>query len=119
MKLKVVPELSERCAIEIFVDGSETPLFSFAIAGLFQVVILPMKMLASVGPSIFNRFGAPGRLYMTAVAPSAHGICSHPLQAENWSGVNGASLAPKSTVRDVIAATPAPEPTPLYCSSYP
>ena len=26
-------ELSERCAIEIFVLGSETPLFSFAIAG--------------------------------------------------------------------------------------
>jgi hypothetical protein len=56
---------------------------------------------------------------MTEVAPSAHGICSQPLQAENWSGVSGASLAPKSTVRDVMAAMPAPEPTPLYWSSSP
>jgi len=33
------------------------------------------------------------------------------LHAENWSFVSGASLAPKSTVRAVIAAIPAPEPT--------
>ena len=54
---------------------------------------------------------------MTAVAESAHGIWTQPLQAVNWSADIGASLAPKSTVRAVIAAMPAPEPTPLYWSS--
>ncbi len=62
MKLKVVPELSERWAIEIFVLGSETPGLSLAIAGSFQVVIWPMKILASVGPSMCSRFLTPGRL---------------------------------------------------------
>ena len=47
---------------------------------------------------------------MTDVADSAHGIWTQPLQAANWSGVSGASLAPKSTVRAVIAAMPPPEP---------
>src|SRR5437773_12526428 len=56
---------------------------------------------------------------MTEVADSAHGICTHPLQALNWSGVSGASLAPKSTVRLATAEIPPPEPIPLYCSSYP
>src|SRR3954471_12193399 len=56
---------------------------------------------------------------MTDVAESAHGICTHPLHAANWSGESGASLAPKSTVRAVIAATPPPEPIGLYWSSYP
>ena len=53
---------------------------------------------------------------MIDVPPNAHGICSQPLQAENWSGLSGASLAPKSTVRDVIDAIPAPDPTALYCN---
>jgi hypothetical protein len=44
------------------------------------------------------------------VAESAHGIWTQPLQAANWSGVRGASLAPKSTVRFVIALIPPPEP---------
>ena len=45
------------------------------------------------------------------MAEKAHGIWTQPLQAANWSGVIGASLAPKSTVRPVIAAMPAPLPT--------
>ena len=45
---------------------------------------------------------------------SAHGIWTQPLQAENWSGVSGASEAPKSTCRFVIAVMPAPEPVGLY-----
>src|SRR5215831_10447308 len=51
---------------------------------------------------------------MTEVAESAHGICVQPLQAPNWSGVSGASLAPKSTVRPVIALMPPLEPIALY-----
>ncbi len=40
-----------------------------------------------------------------------------PLQAENWSGLSGASLAPKSTSRAVIEAIPPPDPIALYCSA--
>jgi hypothetical protein len=36
------------------------------------------------------------------------------LQAEAWSGVKGASLAPKSTVRALICAIPPPEPIAPY-----
>ena len=50
------------------------------------------------------------RFTMTAVPPSAQGICRQPLHAVIWSGVNGASDAPKSTVRFVIAWIPPPEP---------
>src|ERR687888_556373 len=56
---------------------------------------------------------------MIDVAESAHGIWTQPLQASNWSGVSGASLAPKSTVRAVMAAMPPPEPIGEYWSSYP
>jgi hypothetical protein len=58
-------------------------------------------------------------LYITDVAASAHGICAHPLQAVNWSGLSGASLAPKSTVRPVIALMPPLDPIGLYWSSSP
>jgi len=51
---------------------------------------------------------------MIDVAESAHGIWTTPTPsltaALNWSGVSGASDAPKSTVRAVIAAMPPPEP---------
>ena len=49
-------------------------------------------------------------LYGIAVPASAHGIWTQPLQALNWSVVSGASEAPKSTVRFVIAWMPPPEP---------
>ena len=45
------------------------------------------------------------------MAESAHGIWTQPLQASNCSRVSGASDAPKSTVRLVIAWIPAPDPT--------
>jgi len=47
------------------------------------------------------------------VAENAQGIWTQPLQAEAWSGVSGASLAPKSTERAVIAEMPPPLPMPL------
>src|SRR3954469_10206108 len=48
------------------------------------------------------------------VAESAQGIWTQLLQAAAWSGVSGASDAPKSTVRAVIWAMPVPEPTAPY-----
>src|SRR3954463_10440880 len=62
VRLYVVPELSERWMIATLVLGRLTPLFSFWIAGSFQDVIWPMKIFASVGPSILIRFLTPGRL---------------------------------------------------------
>src|ERR1700686_2883985 len=98
----------------IAVLGRATPLLSFWIAGSFQLVILPMKMLARVGPSMCSRFFTPGRLYITDVAASAQGIWTQPLQAVNWSGESGASLAPKSPARPVGALIPPLEPIALY-----
>ena len=72
------------------------------------------KPLASVLPSRLRCVGAPRTLYAIDVADSAHGICVQSPQAVNWSGVSGASDAPKSTCLLVMAAIPAPEPTALY-----
>ena len=41
MKLKVVPEPSERCTTAIAASGSVTPGLSATIAGSFQFLILP------------------------------------------------------------------------------
>ena len=41
-------------------------------------------------------------------------MTTQPLQAVSWSGESGASEAPKSTVRAVICAIPAPEPVAVY-----
>ena len=49
MKFWVVPELSDRRAMVIFVAGSFTPGLSAAIAASFQVVMLPWKIFAMVG----------------------------------------------------------------------
>ena len=62
MKPSVVPEESERCTTVIAVLGRLIPGFSALIAALFQVLILPRKMLASVGPSSLIPLLMPGRL---------------------------------------------------------
>src|SRR5438034_11518127 len=71
-------------------------------------------MPARIGPVTCRLFGRPGRLYMTAVAESAHGSSTQPPHELNWSGVIGASLAPKSTVLFEIAEIPPPLPIGLY-----
>ena len=70
-------------------------------------------MSESTLPVSFRCGDTPSTLYAIDVADKAHGIRTQPLQLVNWSGVNGASLAPKSTVRAVIAAIPPPDPTGL------
>src|SRR5260221_13592730 len=75
-------------------------------------------MPAMIGPVRFN-FLTPGTLKPRPVADSAQGICTQPLQAAACCGVNGASEAPKSTVRAVIWAIPAPEPTAPYLTGMP
>ena len=64
-KLKVVPEPSERCTMVMRPSGSFTPAFTAAMAGSFQVLILPRKMLARTGPLRRILFGPPSsRLYL-------------------------------------------------------
>ncbi len=48
MKFSVVPDSSERCTGEIFVDGRSASGFSSAIAGSSQVVIFSLKILPMV-----------------------------------------------------------------------
>src|ERR1051325_4250518 len=75
-------------------------------------------MPARIGPVRFS-FLAPGTLKPMPVADSAQGTITQPLQAPACSGVSGASDAPKSTVRAVIWAIPAPEPTEAYFTGMP
>src|SRR5947209_16558444 len=58
----VVPEESDRWTTVIDVLGRLSPGFSALIAGSFHVLILPMKMSASVGPSSFRPLLTPERL---------------------------------------------------------
>src|SRR5512135_3560091 len=58
----------------------------------------------------------PGMLTTGDVAVRAHGIWAQPLQPSPWLFVIGASLAPKSTVRWLIAWIPPPEPIAEYWS---
>ena len=62
MKPLVVPDESERWTTVIAVLGRLMPGLRALIAGSFQVLILPRKMLASVGPSSFSPLLTPGRL---------------------------------------------------------
>src|SRR5260221_2513856 len=64
-------------------------------------------------------FLTPGTWNPMPVAVSAQGICTQPLHLAACSGVSGASEAPKSTVRAVIWAIPAPEPTDPYLTAMP
>src|SRR5437588_8882736 len=50
-KLSVVPDSSDRKSTTILSAGSVLPLLSAVIAGSFQVVMPPLKILASVGAS--------------------------------------------------------------------
>src|SRR5919197_4142442 len=95
-------------------SGSALPLFSFLIAGSFHLLIRPRKMPATALPSSRRWLGRSSPRYAIEVAESAHGIWTQPLHAADWSGVSGASLAPKSTVRFVIALIPPPDPIGPY-----
>src|SRR5579871_152323 len=55
----VVPEESERCTTVMAVLGRLRPGFSALMAGSFQVLIWPMKILAVVGPSSFRPLLTP------------------------------------------------------------
>jgi hypothetical protein len=58
----VVPDLSERCTTVIGVLGSSTFGLLLLMAGSFQVVILPSKIFAIVGPSRFRCLPLPEML---------------------------------------------------------
>src|SRR4051812_35184856 len=109
--LYVVPELSLRWMGVMSRSGRFAPGLSAAIRWAFHFLMSPEKMPASVGPSSRRRLLRPGMLYGIDVPPSAHGIWTQLLHDANCAALIGASLAPKSTVRPITAARPAPEPT--------
>src|SRR4029077_13534313 len=92
--------------------GRLTPLLIDLIFGSFHFLMVPMKMPARTGPVSLRPQPTPVTWYGIDVAENAHGIWTQPLQAVAWSGVSGASLAPKSTVRAVICWMPAGVPAP-------
>lgn len=70
MKLKLVPEPSERCTTVILPSGSFTPGLSAAMAGSFQVLTLPRKMSPRVLPSNLSVPAAmPGTLTTGTTPP--------------------------------------------------
>src|SRR3954453_23874883 len=60
-RFSVVPDSSERKNTEILVEGSVTPELIAAMAGSFQVVILPRKILAAT-EGVRTSLSTPGRL---------------------------------------------------------
>ena len=71
-KFEVVPEPSERTATVMAVLGRVTPELSAAMAGSFQVVMVPMKILARVsGESLSS--STPLRLYDTVMGAATVG----------------------------------------------
>src|SRR3954470_4774635 len=109
----VVPDSSERWTTVIFELGSLTPGLAVAIAGSFQVVILPWKMLARVGPSSLRPDFTPLMLYEAVIAPKNTGIwIGSPLVSVlTSSGVSAGSEPANCAVPCASAAMPAPEPT--------
>ena len=80
------------------------------MAGSFHVVILPMKMSASVGPSITRPSAAiPVRWTTGTMPPITIGNCASPASSRSLA-FSGASVAPKVTVLALICLMPAPEP---------
>src|ERR1700727_3277108 len=68
-KLSVVPDWSLRNTTWIGRSGSGVPALSAAIAGAFQFLIVPLKILAAIGPSRFRGM-TPLPFQATAIAPS-------------------------------------------------
>ena len=80
MKLKVVPDPSERCTTAIAWFGSLALGLSFLIAGSSQVLISPRKILASVGPSMMSSPGLmPSRLTTGTMPPITVGNWARPI----------------------------------------
>src|SRR6516162_2156871 len=112
-KFAVVPDESERTASLIGVLGRLTPELIALIAGSFQVVILPEKMLAITGPSSF-RLLTPDRLYESVMGPITTGKYSTVLPEKFDASLDGIgeSEPAKLTVPAARSVRPLPEPPP-------
>ena len=106
-----MPDESERTASVIGVLGRLTPGLIDVIAELFQLVILPEKMLAmTVGVSL--RLVMPDRLYVTAIGPIRSGKYSTVLPLKFGTSVAGIgeSEPAKLTTPEARSVRPLPEP---------
>ena len=111
-KFWVVPEESERTTMVIGLLGSVTPGLSAAIAELFQVVILPWKMLAMTGADSCSGLLRLDRLYDSVIGPIMTGKYSTvlPLKfAVSAAGI-GESEPAKLVTPEARSVRPLPEP---------
>src|SRR5665648_666600 len=125
VKLSVVPDWSERKKTLMAWSGSLTPGLMAAIAGSFQVVMTPLKILA-VTAGVRISLSTPLRLYPTAMGPVTMGRFqageAHALSASACSilvdpafglSASAESDPAKSTWPAMICLMPAPEPVGL------
>src|SRR5581483_8037701 len=112
VKFDVVPELSERCATVMAVDGSLTPGLSAAMSAAFHVLIVPMKILAIVaGESC--RLSTPVRWNETVIGAATVGKYRNgPLYLATSAAATVASVPAKSTMPPWRSVRPLPEPPP-------
>src|ERR1700753_526180 len=110
-KFWVVPEESEGRAMVIAVLGSLALGLRALIAGSLQVLIVPWKILAMVGPSSL-RLVTPDRLYDRAIGPMTTGKYRIvlPLKFDASLAGIGESEPAKLTTPEARAVRPLPEP---------
>ena len=119
----MVPDASLRDTTRIGRAGRSVPVLSVAIAGSFQVVMVPLKMLAAVGPSRFSDVRAPRRNPM-ATGPKTIGRFHTGAPQRCWARsysplLSGESEPPKSVWSDMNSSMPAPEPLGWYVRVWP
>jgi len=103
--------------------GRALPVLSAAIAGSFHLVMVPLKMLAAVGPSRFSDVTPPRRNPM-AIGPKTIGRFHTGAPQRCWARsysplLSGESDPPKSVCSDMNSSMPAPEPFGWYVRVWP
>src|SRR3954447_6182367 len=119
-KFSVVPDSSERKNTLMAVLGSLTPELTLAIAGSFQVLILPRKMFATTS-GVSTSLSTPGTLYATAIGPAAIGRFHAGLPWQRFAAAATSPLSAFSAESEPAKSTwpalncwmPAPEPVGL------
>ena len=111
VKMNVVPEPSDLCAVTISLSGSSRPGFSDAIAGSFHRVISPKNIPATASAVSLRPFsGTSGMLYASTTPPIDSGMWSVPCASSSSDALIGLSEAAKLTVFSMCCLMPPPLP---------
>ncbi|SIH19685.1 Uncharacterised protein [Mycobacteroides abscessus subsp. abscessus] len=117
-KFSLVPDLSLRYTGVTLVSGRVAPGFSAAIAGSFQAVMTPVKILAAAS-AFRTSLSTPGRLYANAIGPKTTGRFHASLPPQRSlalpasSSDSAESEPPMSTWPAMKLSRPLPEPVGL------